>query len=355
MFIEEIRSSLLLNNNFYDNHAKVLKFNDSKAGLLGFIALHRLKKNKPSFGATRILDYSSEYLALNDVLRLSKLMSYKSAIADLPYGGAKAVIIANKEWVKSKNKLLASYAEIINKLNGLFITGSDVGLIKEDVVYMKKICKYFVGVNNDPSFFTSLGLYYSILVVVKEVYDRSNLKNISIAIQGLGKVGFDLLGMVYKEGANIFVSDIDNFKVTLAKSKYPNINVVNTNDIYSLNVDVFSPCALNSCLNQKTIRELKCKIIIGGANNQLENNSIAKNLHEKRIVYCPDYLVNSGGLISVVDEYSNNNLNVYRISKNITRIPLILREIIKKSNKTNKTPLSIADEISQKLINKDLG
>jgi leucine dehydrogenase len=336
----------------FDSHRLVSFLSDERSGLRGFIAIHRGGLKTPAFGATRIWHYTSEKEALIDALKLSKTMSYKSAMAGLKYGGAKAVIIADfkKSW--QRNMVIKKYAQKVNYLGGHFITGADVGLSEKDVRLMREVSPYIVGLKLDPVKFTVLGIFFAISVCLKEVFGKEEIAGRSFAIQGLGKVGFGLLEMLSPKGAKIFVSDIDKKKIKMAKTNFPDIVVVNPLEIERQAVDVFSPCALSNCLNQKNISGFACKIITGGANCQLESRQIGEILYKLGILYAPDYIVNAGGLISVVDEFENNNYHQGRIISRIKNIKKTLRQVFSLSRRKKQATNIIADEIAEKILNK---
>lgn len=340
----------------FDNHSFVLFLNDTNIGLRGFIVIHKKKEeNIPSFGATRIWHYNSDEEAMNDALRLSRMMSYKSALAGLPYGGAKGVIMLNSRVFNEnkRKKILETYAKNVNRLNGQFITGTDVGLNQKDLQIMRKKSKYIVGFNDNSTEFTSLGIFISIKECLNKVFGNENISGRSFAIQGLGKIGSGVIDYIYKQADKIFVSDIDKKTVHLVKKKYPKIKIIGSSEIHKQKVDVFSPCALGHTLNSKIIADLSCKIIAGGANNQLENEKIGELLYKLGILYAPDYIINAGGLISVTDEFEHKVYNRNRVMKKVLNIQNTLNKIFKLSEEENKAPNIIADEMAEKIINKN--
>ena len=343
-----LSEKLLLNE--FDNHELISFIYDGKTCLKGFIAIHRLNKNNPSFGATRLWRYSSPKEALLDAIRLSKIMSYKAALSGLPCGGAKAVLIDDGN-ISNKKIFLKEYAHKVNLMKGIFVTGSDVGLSKDDVITMRKTCPYFVGTKTYPERYTALGLYYSIIICLKHVFGNSDIRRRSFAIQGLGKVGLELLKLISSKGGNIFVSEIDKEKINLTRKLFPKIKVVKPDEIDRIKVDVYSHCALSHAINYKNLSNLRSPIIAGGANNQLENKEVGELLHKIGILYAPDYIVNSGGLISVYDEYLSGNSRINRVIKKIKRIPSTLNRILLKGKRERKPPFAIADEMAEKIFN----
>lgn len=334
----------------YDEHYKVVFINNTESGLKGFLAIHRKNKNIPSFGATRLWRYSDPLDGLRDALRLSRLMSYKAALAGLPCGGAKSVILLPKR-LKNKKKLLLSYAEEVNSLGGDFITGTDVGLSQNDLRLMKSASKFFVGLNGNATECTALGIYYSMETSLKFLTGQSDLEGKTLAIQGLGKVGMALLALLYQQARVIYVADTDKSAVAKTKKKFPRVAVVKPSEIHKQKVDIFSPCALSHALNTKVIAELNCRMIVGGANNQLQDESTGDRLFKLGILYAPDYVVNAGGLIAVYDEHENQKNDDKRIRDKVLTIKKRLSRILQRSKKENLAPHRIADEITQKKFN----
>jgi leucine dehydrogenase len=332
----------------FDNHKLVTFINNKNTGLKGFIAIHRINSKYPAFGATRIWDYKNSEEALTDALRLSRTMSHKAALAGLHCGGAKAVIIS--DGVQNRSAFLRSYAEEVNHLGGSFITGADVGVDRADVIKMRRLSKFFVGTKVDPVRFTGLGLLYSLQACVKSVYGRENLEERTLAIQGVGKIGSELLKLVYPLAKKIYIADIDKKTLEVVKKRFPKVRVVSPSEIYKAEVDIFSPCALGNSLTQDKIKQLKCAMIVGGANCQLESEGVGLKLHEKGILYAPDYLVNAGGLISVYYEYEDSKAHIRKIIKRVKKIKNTMRNIIILSKEKNKPTFLIANQISEKII-----
>jgi leucine dehydrogenase len=335
----------------FDNHRVISYFHDSEVGLEGFIALHRGSDKTPAFGATRFVQYANKNEALRDVVRLSKLMSYKSAMAGLKYGGAKAVIISPKKLV-NKNKLLKAYAHKINYFHGLFITGADVGISAQEVKEMKKNSPYVVGVKTDPVKFTALGINFALDVCLKNVFGTTELENRTFAIQGVGKIGSALLKSIYGKAKNIYITDTDKLTLKKIAKTFPKVKITKVDEIFHQKVDVLSPCAMAHALNSKRIPRIKAQIILGGANNQLTHPGIGELLHKLGILYAPDYVVNGGGLICVVSEYENPKISDQEIYKKVEVIKSTMHTIIKQSQLKNKATNLIADEIAQKIFNK---
>lgn len=333
----------------FDDHRFVSFLYDHKSGLRGFIAIHRAGSlGCPAFGATRCWKYRSEEEALRDSLRLSRLMSYKAALADIHYGGAKGVIMAPTE---KRDQVLKSYAERVNFLGGRFITGTDAGIDNRDLKVMGGISPYLVGFRADPSKYTALGVLKAVEVSLQERFDNKNIEGRSFAIQGLGKVGTSFLKLIYPKTETIYAADVDKERVRIIQKRFPRVHIVPTVSIHKQNVDVFSPCALSHALNRETIPQLNCAIVAGAANNQLEDESADELLYKRGILYAPDYAVNAGGLISVVDEYEHKKLDPARLEKQIDKIGYTLAEIFERSRKEKRPTHVIADEIAEKKFN----
>jgi len=276
-------------------------------------------------------------------------MSYKSALAGLSYGGGKAVIL-QPEVPFNRQALFKTYAERVNLLNGNFITGEDVGITHTDLRTMQDNSKFIIGVTADPVIYTCLGVYYGILQSLNELYGNESIENRSFAIQGVGKTGEGLLKYLYPDARKIYISDVNDEKMKEIKEKYPKVELVSPKEIDTLEVDVFSPCAMFHTINSKNIDHIKAKIIAGSANNQLENQEVGTKLFEKGIIYAPDYVINAGGLITVVDEYEYKSANVKRIMKRVSRIKETMEAIIDESKKTHTATNIVADKMAERTI-----
>jgi leucine dehydrogenase len=283
-------------------HEQVLFCHDREYDLKAIIAIHNTNLGA-AMGATRLLPYANESDALRDVLRLSRGMTYKAACANLPVGGGKAVIIARPE--DKSPELLRAYGRFVESLKGRFITGQDVNLTPDDVRTIGTQTDYVVGKeekSGGPATLTAMGVLLGIKAAIAFRWQQSNLQGMKVAVQGLGNVGKNLCQYLYEEGAELFVTDIDPKKTEEVQRLYQ-AKVVPPNEIYQLDVDVFSPCALGAVINSSTIPQIAASIIAGAANNQLENEVLdGELLRDRDILYCPDYVINSGGLINVYHE-----------------------------------------------------
>lgn len=327
-----------------DDFFAVFEVHDPSASLHGFIALHRASNERPAFGATRLWHYSDPQIALREALQLSQLMSRKAAAASLPYGGGKAVLLESDFSVVDRDAYFARYVEFINELSGQFITGADVGVNLSDVLAMKKESDYIVGTLHDPVKHTIQGLVAGLGSVLEFVFGSNSLSNRTIAIQGLGKIGGGFLEYIYPQTKRVYVADVNQDVVAYYKNKFPEIEAVPPDLIHAQKVDVFSPCAMSFSLNEKTVPELLCRAVVGGANNQFSDIALAANLQKRKIVVAPDYVVNGGGLISVVAEYDDVLKNEEVLSGRIEKIGSTVKHLLAQSKQKDISPVILAEE-----------
>ncbi|MBE9051210.1 tryptophan dehydrogenase ScyB [Nostocales cyanobacterium LEGE 11386] len=283
-------------------HEQVIFCHGKNPDIQAIIAIHNTSLG-PAMGATRLFPYINEEAALKDALRLSRGMTYKAACANIPAGGGKAVIIANPE--NKTDELLRAYGRFIESLNGRFITGQDVNITPKDVRTINQETKYVVGVSEKsggPAPITALGVFLGIKAAVESRWQTKGLAGLKVAVQGLGNVGKNLCRHLHEHNIKLYVSDVDPAKTAEVKQLF-GATVVEPHEIYALDVDIFAPCALGGMLNSETIPLLKAAIIAGAANNQLGDEQIHSHmLDQKGIIYCPDYVINAGGLINVYNE-----------------------------------------------------
>lgn len=287
------------------DHEEVVFCNDPASGLKAIIAIHNTTLG-PALGGTRMWHYQSEQDALIDVLRLSRGMTYKAAAAGLNLGGGKAVIIGNSKTDKTE-QLFRSFGTFVNSLNGRYITAEDVGTTVKDMEYVYNETPWVTGIpkevggSGDPSPYTAHGVLMGIKASVKFKLGLDTLKGLRIAVQGLGNVGSHLVNYLSEEGAQLLVSDIDKEKTETLAKKY-HAQVVDPDKIVAADCDVFAPCALGAVINDKSLETLKAKVIAGGANNILAEERHARAVEELGVLYAPDYVINSGGLMNVFVE-----------------------------------------------------
>ncbi|MEQ8324310.1 MAG: Glu/Leu/Phe/Val dehydrogenase [Vicingaceae bacterium] len=292
-------------------HEQVVFCQDKHSGLKAIIAIHNTTLG-PALGGTRMWNYQSEHEALRDVLRLSRGMSYKAAISGLNLGGGKAVIIGDSYKDKSE-ALFRRFGRFVDSLGGKYITAEDVGISPKDMEYVHMETNHVSGLpkslggSGDPSPVTAYGVYVGMKACAKYSWGKDSLNGKKVLVQGIGHVGEYLVNHLVKEGAEVMVTDINEDRIKEVSSKYK-VKSVMGGDIYDLDMDIYAPCALGATVNSDTIDRLKCKIIAGAANNQLEDENIhGRQVMERGIVYAPDFLINAGGLISV-------NSEVYKLS-----------------------------------------
>lgn len=291
-------------------HEQVVFCHDPNSGLKAIIGIHDTTLG-PALGGTRLWPYGTDEEALRDVLRLSRGMTYKAACAGLSLGGGKAVIIAKPE--QKTEAMFRSFGRYVNSLRGRYITAEDVNTSVRDMDNVRLETKYVTGVSKtyggsgDPSPFTALGVFSGMKAAVEFRLGRKDMRGLKVGVQGVGAVGKHLCSLLHEQGAKLFVSDINKERV-LEMEKHYGAQPVSEDEFYGLDVDVLAPCALGATLNNKTIPRMKASIIAGAANNQLEDEKIhGKMLMEKKAVYCPDYVINAGGLINVYNELIGYN------------------------------------------------
>lgn len=293
------------------DHEQVVFCNDPDTGLRSIVAIHNTTIG-PALGGCRMLAYQSEAEALEDVLRLSRGMSYKSAIAKLNLGGGKAVIIGNSKTDKSEI-LFRSFGRFVEGLGGRYITAEDVGTTVKDMEWVRMETQYVTGISRalggsgDPSPVTAFGVFVGMQACVKRLMGQDNLAGLKVSVQGAGHVGYHLCKYLRRDGVEIIATDIDAESLNRVVENF-NVQTVEPDQIYGIDVDIYAPCALGATLNDRTIPQLKASIVAGAANNQLEVESQhGQALKEQGILYAPDYAINAGGLINVANEIEGYN------------------------------------------------
>ncbi|MBU4485025.1 leucine dehydrogenase [bacterium] len=333
-------------------HEQIVFFQNDEVGLKAIVAIHNTVLG-PALGGTRMWNYASEEDALKDVLRLSRGMTYKAAAAGLSLGGGKAVIIGDPQKDKSQ-ALFKMYGRCMNSLGGRYITAEDVNTSVDDMEAVFSETDYVVGIDKshggsgDPSPFTALGTYHGIRACLKRALNKDSFNGVSVAIQGAGSVGGKMAKILSKEGAKVFISDIFEDKIEKVKEECPNVEVVPSGDIVTMDCDVFSPCALGAIINDKTVENLKCKIVAGAANNQLDRLEHGDVLKKRKILYAPDYVINAGGLINVsleLEGYSPDRAE--RLTRNIYESLMNVFDI---SEKENISTAKSADHMVEKRL-----
>ncbi|WP_341501107.1 Glu/Leu/Phe/Val dehydrogenase [Gallaecimonas sp. GXIMD4217] len=320
---------------------------DEETGLKAIIAVHNTKLG-PAVGGCRMWNYASDEEAVTDVLRLSRGMTYKNALAGLPFGGGKSVIIGDSRTMKSE-ALFRAFGRFVDSLGGRYVAAEDVGTSTTDVNHMMKETQHVAGIeglSGDPSPFTALGTYLGIKAAVKHKLGRDDLKGIKVAVQGLGSVGYYLCEHLHKAGAELFVTDIHDESLNKAKAEL-GATLVGLDEIYDLDVDVYAPCALGATVNDNTIERLKASIIAGCANNQLAEARHDQILRDKGILYAPDYVINAGGIINVSFE---KDYDEAAATAKVEEIHDTLLDIFQRADAKNKGTGIIADEMAREII-----
>ncbi len=291
-------------------HEEVVFCHNKDAGLKAIIAIHNTVLG-PALGGTRMWPYATEQEALDDVLRLSRGMTYKAAVSGLNLGGGKAVIIGNPSTDKSE-ALFRAFGRFVNSLNGRYITAEDVGIDVNDMEYVLKETEFVTGVHQvhggsgDPSPFTAFGTSQGLMAALNVKFGDEDIGKYSYAVQGVGHVGMEFVKILREHGAKVFVTDINKDAVRRAVDEF-GCEAVGLDEIYDVDADVFSPTALGGTINEKTLPRLKCKVICGAANNQLATEEIGAELEKRGMLYAPDYAVNAGGLMNVSIEFDGYN------------------------------------------------
>lgn len=293
-------------------HEQVVFCHDKHTGLNAIIAIHNTMLG-PALGGTRLWNYSSHDDALTDALRLSRGMTYKSAISGLNLGGGKAVIIGDAATIKSE-ALWRRYGKFVNSLNGKYITAEDVNTSSKDMEFIHMETSFVTGVpeyfggSGDPSPFTAYGVYIGIKAAANKVWGSDSLAGKKVMVQGAGNVGQHLIDHLVKDGAKVSVCDINEAKLKQVAGKHANVSVVDNNSVFEHEMDIYAPCALGASVNTDSISKMKCAIIAGAANNQLADETIHGDmLIEKGITYVPDFLINAGGVMNISVELEGYN------------------------------------------------
>lgn len=334
-----------------ESHEQLIFCNDPATGLKAIICIHDSTLG-PGTGGCRMYPYATEEQALDDVLRLSKGMTYKASISGLKLGGAKAVIIGDPKTTKTP-ALLKRYAEFVKGLNGRYITAKDVGINGKDLQYIHQFTSHVLGIegdpksSGDPSPLTAWGTYNGMKACAKHLWGDASLKGKTIAVQGLGYVAYFLIDYLVKEGAQIIAADVDSAAIDRAKKKF-NLKIVEPNQILEQACDILSPNALGAVLNKNSISKIKAKIIAGAANNQLETDEDGYELMRRNIVYAPDYAINAGGLMNIYHELEGYNES--RAYDHVAGIYRTIEEILTRAAAEKQPPHKIADKIAEERI-----
>ncbi len=331
-------------------HEQLVFCSDQACGLRAVIAIHDTTLG-PALGGTRMWPYRSEDEAVYDVLRLSRGMTYKNAAMGLNFGGGKAVIIGDPRKDKSE-ELFRAFGRFVHSLGGRYLTAEDVGINPDDMLLVQMETPYVHGLpdtSGDPSPATAYGVYRGMKACAKEVYGDASLKGKRVALQGVGHVGYHLAKHLADEGAELVVADIYQDRVRLAVDEF-GAETVDPEEIYGVDCDIFAPSALGAVINDETILRLKCQIVAGAANNQLEEPRHGDKLDELGILYAPDYVINGGGVINVAAELEPGGYNKDRAYAKIGKIYDKILQVIEISKKNRIPTYQAADVMAEERI-----
>lgn len=370
MSFVELGAELLNQFESYDDHEHVRRFElDDGQGnkIIAFIAVHNTNLG-PALGGSRMKEYTSEAEAINDVLRLSRGMTYKNALAGLPLGGGKAVIIGDHRTQKTP-ELMQAMGVAVQSFDGAYVTAEDSGTGEADMVEIAKFTDHVTGLppemlegseygelGGNPSPLTALGCYHGIKSAIAHRYkNKKTLADMTVSVQGVGAVGLELAKLLKQDGAKLIIADIAQENLDNAKKELGDVEIVAPEDIYGVQADIFAPCAMGGILNDETISKLKVAIIAGAANNQLLSAHHDKSLKDKNILYIPDYVINSGGVICVGYEYFRSSgynpqdFNIERgaMVQHVENIGQTVTDIIVRATQSNAPLGETADKLAE--------
>ena len=337
----------------FDAHEELHFVTDEKCGLKAIIAIHSTHLG-PAAGGARFWHYAKDEEALTDALRLSRGMSYKNAMAGLPLGGGKTVLLADEERTKTP-EMLHAFGKAVDGVGGRYVTAEDVGMSVADVIEVSRSTKFVAGLPNsgsdvggDPGPHTSLGVFLGIKAAVKRALGKDTLAGLHIAVQGAGSVATGVALHGAQEGAKLSIADVDPAKAQKLADATSG-QVVSPDEILTLEADVLSPNALGAIFTEESIAALRVPIVAGGANNQLATPEDGRRLQQRGILYAPDYVINAGGIINVCTEYLGDG-DASLVRQRIQGIPVRLEQIWTESAQTGRDPASVADAMAQRLI-----
>ena len=339
----------------FDHHELVQYVDDPDSGLRAIIAIHSTALG-PAAGGCRRWTYASDDMALTDVLRLSRGMTYKNAVAGLPFGGGKSVILAQDNAPKTRDAMQA-FGRAVDALDGRYITAEDVGISVDDMRAVRTQTEFVSGLpksgdsaGGDPSPFTALGVYLGIEAAVRVRLGKDSLDGVSVAVQGVGNVGANLCRLLDDAGARLKIADVSGANLR-SVTETVRAEVVSPTDILFSDVDVLAPCALGNVLNSETIPRIRAAVVAGAANNQLADSADGARLAERGILYAPDYVVNAGGIINVAHEYFGES-SENAVREDIARIPERLLDLFAEAAASGSPTNVLADELARRIVEK---
>lgn len=336
----------------FNDHEQVVFCNDKETGLKAIIGIHNTVLG-PALGGTRMWNYDNEWAALNDALRLSRGMTYKSAITGLDLGGGKAVIIGDAKTQKTP-EMMRKFGEFVHSLSGKYITAEDVGMDTPDMDIVREVTPYVTGISQEkggagnPSPITAYGVFMGMKAAAKYKYGSDVLEDKTIYVEGVGHVGETLVEYLTQEGANVFIADINEQRLEEVSAKY-GAQIYRGNDLHAEAMDIYAPCALGATINDSTLQKLQATIVAGAANNQLaDEHKHGMLLQQRGIVYAPDFLINAGGIINVYAELEGyDRAEIMRKTENIYTTTI---EILNKADESGVTTHQAALDIAQARI-----
>ena len=329
----------------FRDHEQVVFTNDPKTGLRAVIAMHNTSRG-PAFGGCRMKPYDNMQAALDDALKLSRAMTYKSAICELPFGGGKSVIIGDPKTDKTP-ELLRAMGRFVNSLNGRYLMADDVGTTVRDMALIREVSPYARGMADaagEPTPATAYGVFMALKAAVACRFGSTNLGGLTVAVQGLGSVGARLCGYLAGAGAKLVVADTDRRAVARVAARHQ-VRVVAPDDIYGARADVFSPCALGGVLNPRTIDTLYAPIVVGAANNQLASARMGDVLNRAGFLYVPDYVANAGGVVDIAHE--GPGYDPRQVLKDCERLFAITTEVLARAAAEGRATNRVADRMAE--------
>lgn len=334
----------------YDAHQTVFRFSDESSGLAGFIAIHNTNLG-PAIGGSRFWHYESETEALRDALRLSRAMTYKCALADIPYGGGKAVLMAPAPHVPLPPEWAGKYAAVLNDLPEPFFTGEDIGMTEGDIRLLAEAAPgRIVGhpeIGGLPHSWAARSVFAALKEALLIRFGSESASGRRVAVKGVGNVGAELCSMLAAEGARLVIADANRDRVRSVIERYPGTEAVEPAAIAAEEADAYSPCAMGNDLDEAAAEELRCSVVCGAANNQLASPKTGEILRRRDILYVPDYVANAGGLINVADELHPGGYSRERVERKIAGIRRTVRDIVERSKETGRPESEVADELAE--------
>lgn len=335
----------------FAGHEKVLLGRDRARGLTAIIAIHSTRLG-PAIGGTRIWKHPTFEAGLADVLRLSHGMTLKAAVAGLPHGGGKAIILADARTEKTRD-MLAAYGEMLATTRGLYYTAEDVGLSLADADYLRTLTPNVLGTtrggSKNPSPVTAYGVYLGVVAAVRHKFRQPSVEGLRFAVQGLGAVGSEVARRIHENGGSLVVTDVSADRLHQARTNWK-AEIMAPDAILSADADVLVPCALGGILDERSIASLKTKVVAGAANNQLATVADADRLMDRGILYAPDYVINGAGLMNVAAELAPGGYDQSKVLRKVEKIPAVLDEIFRRADTEGRSTEAVAEDIARERL-----